>query len=132
MKPFNLQEFISHLHQTYKEFILEDVIGIYFQESTLPIKINHSRASELKSFHASCCVYDFYNEDFTINDYTIEAEILVFQEYFDSPFSIYIDKNGVVQSYEYNTIHTIEVENIFTLYISNNIVTHYSFHKDIR
>ena len=87
--------------------------------------------NELKIFKGSFCIYNIYNEAYKPNDYKLDIEILSIEEYSDSPYSIYIDSEGKIDTYEYDDIATIEIGDILVLQVEDNVVTHYQF-KEIK
>lgn len=125
MKKFNFKELLSQLQEEHREFGMADTVFIYFKGTHLPIKIDGAVKNELKEFKASFCIYDAYIEDYDVYDYKQDIEKLILQEYDDSPNSIYINKNGEVDSYGYEHIHTIEIDNSITLKVKDNFVTNY-------
>lgn len=125
MKKFNLIELISQLEESHRSFDVGDNVAVHFKGSFTPIKINGIAVEELKIFKASFCIYDVYNEEYTPNDYKLDIEMLSIEEYSDSPCSIYIDSDGKLDSYEYENIATIEIGDILTLKVEDNVVTHY-------
>lgn len=127
MEQFNLQSLITHFTETHREFDIGDNVAIHFQDKFLPIKIDGKKIAELKVFKASFCIYDIYNEKFTPYDYQLDVEMISIEEYSDSPNSIYINANGIVESEVYKNITTIELGNIAILYVKNSIVHHCKF-----
>jgi hypothetical protein len=126
MKKFNLKELVSHLEEDHREFGMADTIFTYFKYNHLPIKINGIVKDELKEFKASFCIYDSYIEDYGVYDYKQDFELLILQEYDDSPLSIYINTDGEIDSYEYKNINTIEIGDSIVLQVEDGFVTHYS------
>ena len=51
--------------------------------------------------------------------------MLSLEEYSDSPYSIYIDSEGKLDTYEYDDIATIEIGDVLVLQVVDNVVTHY-------
>ena len=125
MKKFNLKELVSQLQEDHREFGMADTVFIYFNYNHLPIKIDGAVKNELKEFKASFCIYDSYIEDYDAYDYKQDIEMLILQEYDDSPNSIYINENGELDSYGYEHIHTIEIGNSITLKVKDGFVTYY-------
>ena len=130
MQKFNLQELVSQLQESHREFDIGDSVAVHFKGEQLPIKIDGMIIQELKIFKGSFCIYDVYNPAFKANDYRINIEVLSIEEYSDSPHSIYIDKNGNLDSYEYNILATIEIGNLLTFEIRNNRVHSYMLKGD--
>jgi len=131
MKKFNLKELVSHLQEDRREFGMADSVFIYFKYNHIPIKVNNVEREELKEFKASFCIYDGYIEDYGVYDYKQDSELLILQNYDDSPMSIYINENGEVDSYEYDNISTIEIGNNILLQVENGFVTNYKI-KDFQ
>jgi hypothetical protein len=126
MKKFNLKELVSQLQEDHREFEMADTVSIIYKGNYQPIAINGTVRNELKIFRASFCIYDVYQEEYTADDYTLDVELLVIEEYSDSPYSIYINENGEVDTEEYDDISTIEVGNRIVLKVEDGFVTHYS------
>ena len=129
MKKFNLSELISQLHEEHREFGMADTVFAYFKYEHLPIKINGIIKDELKEFKASFCIYDGCIEDYEVYDYKQDFELLILQEYDDSPYSIYINENGEVDADEYDDILTIEIGNRIVLKVVDGFVTHYELRE---
>lgn len=129
MKKFNLTELVSQLQEHHREFDIGDNIAIFFKGEFTPIKINNIIVKELKIFKGSFCIYDIYNEEFSVNDYDLDIEMLSIEEYSDSPNSIYIDSKGKLDSYEYENIATIEIGDFLLFRVYENIVTHYEIRR---
>jgi len=125
MKKFNLSELVSQLQEDHREFDIGDNVAVYFKGNFLPIKINGIVVDELKIFKGSFCIYDVYNEEYAPDDYKLDIEMLSIEEYSDSPYSIYIDSQGKLDTYEYHDIATIEIGDILVFKVENNIVTQY-------
>jgi len=126
MKKFSLNEITSVLNEDKREFGMADTISIYFKNKLLPIKINGVLQEKLKVVKATFCIYDCYIKNYNAYDYKQDFELLVLEEYSDSPFSIYINaSDGEIDTYEYHNIHTIELGNILTLKVKNGYVTHH-------
>lgn len=131
MKKFNLSELLSKLQEDYREFDIADTVAIYYKGKTLPIKIDGVVKDELKRFRGSVCIYDEYEESKSADDYECDTELLVIEEYSDSPYSIYIDESGYVNADMYGDIHKIEVGDILVLEIADNLVTHYQIKEQL-
>jgi len=131
MKKFNLSELVSQLEISDRFFDVGDNVAVHFKGNFQPIKINGVIVDELKIFKGSFCIYDIYNEVYTPNDYKLDIEMLSIEEYSDSPYSIYIDSNGKLDTYEYDDIATIEVGDILVLQVEDNIVTHYQIKEQL-
>ena len=125
MKKFNFKEFISKLEEESREFGMADTVSITYKGVFTPIKINGVVREELKTFSGSFCIYDVYDEEKTATDYNINVELLVLEEYADSPYSIYIDESGFVNADEYGEIRTIEVGESIVLKVKDGHVSHY-------
>lgn len=130
MKKFNLSELVSQLQEDHRTFDVGDNVAVHFKGNFQPIKINGVVVEELKIFKASFCIYDIYNEGFTPNDYKLDIEMLSIEEYSDSPYSIYIDSEGRLDSYEYEDIATVEIGDILIFQVKDSIVTYYSTKLD--
>ena len=131
MKKFNLSELVSQLEISDRFFDVGDNVAVHFKGNFQPIKINGVIVDELKIFKGSFCIYDIYNEEYTPNDYKLDIEMLSIEEYSDSPYSIYIESNGKLDTYEYDDIATIEVGDILVLQVEDNIVTHYQIKEQL-
>lgn len=131
MEKFNLSQLVSQLKEEYREFDIGDNIAIHFKGNFLPIRINNIVMEELKIFKGSFCIYDIYNEQYTPNDYNLDIEMLSIEEYSNSPYSIYIDCNGKLDTYEYDNIATIEIGDSLILEVKDNIVTHYKIKEKV-
>jgi hypothetical protein len=127
MKKFNLNELVSQLQEDYREFDIGDNVAVHFKGVFQPIKINDIVIDELKIFKGSFCIYSVYNEDYNPNDYKLDIEMLSIEEYSNSPYSIYINNRGELNTYEYHDITTIELGNILIFRVQNNKITHYKF-----
>ncbi len=127
MKKFNLSELVSQLRESSRSFDVGDNVAVHFKGKFQPIKINSVVVEELKIFKGSFCIYDIYNEEYEPSDYKLDIEMLSIEEYSDSPYSIYIDSNGKLDSYEYDDIATIEIGDILVLRVEDNVVTHCEF-----
>jgi len=125
MRKFNFKELLAELEEESREFAMADTVSITYKGNFTPIKINGVVREELKTFRGSFCIYDVYDEKKTSKDYDIDVELLVLEEYPDSPYSIYINENGFVNSEEYDNISTIELGAMLVLQIKNNRVTNY-------
>ncbi len=125
MNQYDFKGLLSNLQEDYREFGMADTVFIHFKYNHLPIKVNGVIQDELKEFKASFCIYDGYIEDYEVYDYKRDIEMLVLQEYDDSPKSIYINEDSGIDSYEYENIHTIEIGNDITLKIVDGFITHY-------
>lgn len=126
MKKFNLSEIASKLNEDRREFDIGDTISSYYKDELLPIKINGVIHQELKVVKTTFCIYDGYIEDYSVYDYKQDFEILVLEEYSDSPLSVYINaSDGEIDTYEYDNIYTIEFGNILTLKVEDGYVTYY-------
>jgi len=114
MQRWNQQLFISQFEIRSKELDIGDNIALFYQGNFQPIKINGVVRAELKVFKGSYCIYEM-DECEWFNDHGIE--MLVLEEYSDSPYSIYINEAGEIDTYEYDNIHTIEIGSniIFTV-----------------
>ena len=130
MKKFNFKELLSQLHEESRAFAMADTVSINYKGNFTPIKINGVAREELKTFRGSFCIYNVYDEKKTLKDYDMDVELLVVEEYPDSPFSIYINSKGEVDSYEYNNIHTINIGKFIVLRISDNQVSSVSYKED--
>ena len=125
MRKFNLNELVSQLDESNRTFDIGDNVAVYFKGEFQPIKINGIVIEELKIFKGSFCIYDIYNENYRPDDYKLNIEMLSIEEYSDSPNSIYIDREGHLDSYEYTDIGTIEIGDILVFKVKDNVVTHY-------
>ena len=106
MQKWNLQMFTSHFKIRCKEIDIGDNIAILYEGNFQPIKINGAVKEELKTFKGSYCIYEMDEVDY-FNAHKVE--VLVLEEYSDSPYSIYIYETGEIDTYEYDEIHTIEI-----------------------
>lgn len=125
MKKWNLQQFLSNFKESSRTFDIGDNISITYTTPFTPIKINGIARPEL-SFRSSFCIYDVWDAKLEAKDYNLPIEMIAIDEYSDAPNSIYIDERGVVETYAYCDIHTIELGSVATLHVEDNIVTHYS------
>ena len=125
MKKFNLSELLSQLQEDHREFDIADTVAIYYKGKTLPIKIDGVAKDELKRFRGSVCIYNEFEESKSAYDYKFDTELLVIEEYSDSPYSIYIDESGYVNADMYGDIHKIEVGDLLVLEIEDSVVTYY-------
>jgi len=124
MQKFNLKELVAHLQEQSRSLDIADNVAVIYQGNFTPIKINGVIKEELKVFKGSFCIY-YEKEQANLNDYDINIELLVLEEYSDSPYSIYIDETGFVNGDEYGEIHTIEIGDIITLKVEDCFVTDY-------
>lgn len=123
MKKWSIQEFVSHLNEAKRRLDIGDNVEILYQENLSPIKINGEIKSELKIVKGSYCIYDMEEQYyFKLNN---KVEIIAIEEYSDSPYSIYIYEDGLVESYEYEAIKTIELGNTILLQIKDNHILGY-------
>ncbi|MEA2072920.1 MAG: hypothetical protein U9O86_04985 [Campylobacterota bacterium] len=105
IEEWNLKEFISNFQETHRESDIGDNIAIFYSESKNAIKINGTAEKLLNYFKGSVCIYDI---DESLDTNSLDVEMISIEEYSDSPYSIYIDENGLVDSYEFEEIDTIE------------------------
>jgi hypothetical protein len=123
MKTWDIQEFVSHLNEAKRRLDIGDNVEILYQENLSPIKINGEIKPELKIVKGSYCIYDMEEQYyFKLNN---KVEIIAIEEYSDSPYSIYIYENGLVESYEYKFIKTIELGSTILLQIKDNHILGY-------
>lgn len=122
MKKFNFKELLSELEEESREFAMADTVSITYKGNFIPIKINGVVRWELKIFRGSFCIYDVYDEKKTPEDYDVDVELLVLEEYPDSPSSIYIDETGFVNGDEYGEILSIEIGDSFVLKVVKGFI----------
>jgi len=127
MKNWNITEFISNLTESCRSLDIGDNVEILFKEKLTPIKINGKTREELKIVKGSYCIYEM--EEYEYFSTENRVEMLAIEEYSDSPYSIYINEAGVVESYEDECINTIELGDEILLNIQNKKVTTYSITK---
>ena len=123
----DLDEFVSHLQEAKRRIDIGDNVEILYTDNLLPVKINGEIKPELKIFKASYCIYEM--EEYEYFNTSNPVEMLVIEEYSDSPNSIYIDQFGDVDSYEYENISSIELGNTILLEIENRQVKGYLYKK---
>jgi hypothetical protein len=123
MKKWDIQEFVSHLNEAKRRLGIGDNIEILYQENLSPIKINGEIKPELKIVKGSYCIYDM--EEQCYFKLSNKVEIIVIEEYSDSPYSIYINEDGLVESYEYEAIKTIELGSAVLFQIKDNYIIGY-------
>ena len=126
MKKWNLQECMSSFEIEKKNLDIGDNIAITYKGDFIPIKINGVMRKELKQFKGNYCIYEMDKSEYFSEH---EVEILVLEEYSDSPYSIYINELGEVDSYEYGEITSIEIGSEIILKVTNNIVVGYHLVK---
>ena len=123
MKKWDIQEFVSHLNEAKRRLGIGDNVEILYQENLSPIKINGEIKPELKIVKGSYCNYDMEEQCyFKLNN---KVEIIAIEEYSDSPYSIYINEDGLVESYEYEAIKTIELGSAVLFQIKDNYIIGY-------
>ena len=119
MKKWNLREFIENFTEIDRADDIGDNIAIFYKESKYPIKINEKIEPKLKYFKASFCTYDLsHNVDIK----TFPAEMIAIEDYSDSPYSIYIDEKGNINSYEFEKINNIEIGGIVLEIKENKVI----------
>lgn len=126
MIEWSLKEFMKNFTQTHREKDIGDNIAIFYEESNIPIKINGILEPKLKHFKGSFCTYKLEEN---IDKSELPVEMIAIEEYSDSPYSIYIDENGYVDSYEFGNIFSITLGEIVTLRVNNSHVTDYILHR---
>lgn len=119
---WDIQEFISNFTETHREQDIGDNIAIFYKESNNAIKINERIEFHLKYFKGSYCTYGL--DENTLKD-TIPIEMIAIEEYSDSPYSIYIDENGLVDTYEFENISSIEIGGYALEIKCNHVVDYY-------
>lgn len=123
MKKFNLKELVSTLEEDHRELGFADNVEIHYKGNFLPIKINGVVREELKVFKGSFCIYGL--EERALDEYDLDVELLVLEEYSDSPYSIYINEDGVVDGDEFGEVFAIEIGNSIALKVEDGFVTHH-------
>jgi len=119
---WNLEEFISHFQEERKELDIGDNVAVFYQGEFQPIRLDGVEHAELHYFKGSYCIYEMDEEDYFSEH---EIEMLAIEEYSDSPYSIYINAEGVVESYEYGEISLIEIGPAIRLYVKEQRVVSY-------
>ena len=109
---WNITEFLNNFKETHRENDIGDNVAIFYEESYLPIKINGVVEPKLKQFKGSICTYDI---DEGTDTRGLPVEMIAIEEYSDSPYSIYIDVDGNVTSYEYTDIFSIEIGGLYII-----------------
>jgi hypothetical protein len=111
-----------------KSLDIGDNIAITYEGNFTPIKINGKVEERLKHFKGSYCIYELQEDEYFNNH---PVEILVLEEFSDSPYSIYINNEGEVESYEFINISTIEIgSEILLEVIDNRVIGFKLLHKD--
>ncbi|MDF1882606.1 hypothetical protein JHD49_01480 [Sulfurimonas sp. SAG-AH-194-C21] len=123
----DLDEFVSYLEELHRRIDIGDNVEILYADNLVPVKINGEIKPELKIFKASYCIYEM--EEFEYFNSSNSVEMLVIEEYSDSPNSIYIDQFGDVDSYEYENISSIELGETLVIEIENRQVKGYLYKK---
>lgn len=119
---WNLEEFVSHFQEDRKELDIGDNIAVFYQGECQPIRLDRVEHAELHYFKGSYCIYEMDERDY-FSEHTIE--MLAIEEYSDSPYSIYINVEGVVESYEYGAISLIEIGPAICLHVEKQRVVSY-------
>jgi len=122
MRKWNLIELMSNFQIEKKHYGIADNIELTYKGDFLPIRINGVVKSELKEFIGSYSIYDI-DESEWFNEHKVE--MLAIQEYSDSPYSIYINEDGVINSYECEKIQTIDIGTEIHLQVIENKVVAY-------
>ena len=122
MKSWNIEEFVSSLSETKRLLDIGDNVVILFKESNLTIKIDGELEPKLKQFKA---VIDIYERPIDVDTKTLPIELISIDEYSDSPYYLYIDSDGNIDSDKYQNISSIEIGNKIVLNILKGVVTNY-------
>lgn len=122
MYVWNLEKFISHFQEDRKEIDIGDNVAIYYQGELQPIRINGIEHTELHYLKGSYCIYEMEECEY-FSEHAVE--MIAIEEYSDSPYSIYINVEGVVESYEYKNIFLIEIGPAIRLHIEKQRVISY-------
>jgi hypothetical protein len=124
MKRWDLEQFLDNFTEKERSLDVGDNTQILYGENMLPIKIDGIVQTKLKILKGSYCIYNldpnlyFHQKN--------KVEMLAIEEYSDSPYSIYINNLGEVESFFCKINHSIEIANKFTLHVQNNQVVGYS------
>jgi hypothetical protein len=121
---WDIDKFVKQFTEAKRNLDIGDNIEILYKEKLTPIKINGTIRPELKIFKGSYCIYDM--EEYEYFSTENKVEMIAIEEYSDSPNSIYINEKGVVESYEYEDILTLELGEDIVLNIKANKVRGYS------
>ena len=123
MRSWNIEEFVSHLSEEQRSLDIGDNVQILYKEKLTPVKINGKIKPELKRVKGSYCIYEM--EEYAYFNTQNKIEMIAIEEYSDSPHSIYIDETGVIESYEYENITTIELGDTVILTAVNSRIQNY-------
>ncbi|MEA2017595.1 MAG: hypothetical protein U9N59_04030, partial [Campylobacterota bacterium] len=106
-----------------KRLDIGDNIEILYKEKLTPIIINGEPRAELKIVKGSYSIYDMEEYEYFSDENKVE--MIAIEEYSDSPNSIYFNEEGVVESYEYENISTIELGDRVVFNIHNKSIISY-------
>ena len=119
LEKWDLSKMMRYFEVESKSYDVGDNIAITYKGVFTPIKINGKVEDKLKAFKGSYCIYELEEDDYFTNH---PVEMLVLEEFSDSPYSIYIDERGEVESYEYINIYSIEIGSEIFLEVQNSRV----------